>query len=109
MFAAGNLNEDAWFEWLGLSSYEGKILREEEVPSLWYTSNGTKVTGRPDIVLCSEAVVPEDVEASEVRQFIQNDDKYYEPLEGIELKLMCSFWTFRSVVLEGMPKFGHMI
>jgi len=88
MFSAGNLNEDAWYSWLNLSGYEGKILREEEIPSMWKTENGTKVTGRPDIVLC---------------------DATGKPVEGIELKLMCSFWTFRSVVLEDEPKFPHLV
>jgi hypothetical protein len=52
MFAGGRLNEDHWLSVLK-ESYDGPILCEEDIPTCWETNNGIKVTGRPDIVLCS--------------------------------------------------------
>lgn len=87
MFRAGIANEDLWYETLK-ETYPYKILREEDVPTSWETENGTKVTGRPDIVLLDE-----------------ND----KPKVGIELKLVSSLWTARDVLFEGRPKFDHLI
>lgn len=86
MFAAGRTNEDSWHEVLS-ASWPGKILREEEVPIKWETKGGTPVTGRPDIVLA-------DLGGKLVR--------------GLELKLVSSLWTARTV-LQGKPKTGHLV
>jgi hypothetical protein len=85
MFAAGRTNEDSWLEVLQ-QSWPGKIFREEEVPIKWQTKGGTNVTGRPDIVLAEQ-------EGKLVR--------------GLELKLISSLWTARTV-LKGEPKTGHL-
>jgi len=87
MFAAGRTNEDSWLEVLA-ASWPGKILREEEVPIVWNTPNGTVISGRPDMVLaCSEG-------------------KYFA--RGLELKLVSSLWTARTVI-KGEPKTNHLI
>lgn len=87
MFDSGRGNEDLWYSVLSRSYKEGIILREEEVPIQWQTKNGTPVSGRPDLVLCDQAK---------------------QPVLGLELKLLCSFWTTRSV-LKGEPKTMHIM
>ncbi len=88
MFSAGRMNEDGWFEALS-RTWDGPILREEEVSTYWETTNGTKVTGRPDLVLV--------------------DKNTEQPVVGIELKLVSSLWTARDVLFEGKPKFPHLV
>lgn len=87
MFAAGRTNEDSWQEVLQ-ESWPGKILREEEVPVLWNTEKGTPISGRPDMVLAD----------SEGKEFVR----------GLELKLVSSLWTARTVI-KGEPKTNHLI
>lgn len=88
MFEAGLSNEDIWADVMRRGLPEGySLLREEEIPVSWATSNGTKVTGRPDIVLCYKGV----------------------PQRGIELKLVSSVWTAKSVLVDGAPKLGHLL
>lgn len=87
MFDSGRGNEDLWYSVLARSYKDGVILREEEIPIQWQTKNGTHVSGRPDLVLCDH-------------------DK--KPVLGLELKLLCSFWTARSVLL-GEPKTMHLM
>jgi hypothetical protein len=87
MFGAGLDNEEQWVQTLS-KGWKGVILREEEIPVVWTTSNGTQVTGRPDIVLCSE-------------------DK--TPKLGIELKLVSSVWTANSVHYKLEPKTDHLV
>lgn len=87
MFDSGRGNEDLWYSVLARSYKEGIILREEEVPIRWMTDNGTPVSGRPDLVLCDH-------------------DK--KPVLGLELKLICAFWTARSILL-GEPKTMHIM
>ena len=50
MFDAGRRNEDAWYDVLKQSwNKPGQsILREEEIPTKWFTKNKIAVTGRPD-------------------------------------------------------------
>ncbi len=88
MFEAGRTNEDSWYEVLQASGYPDPILREDEIPVSWMTKNNTKVTGRPDIVLCDSAGLP---------------------LRGIELKLVSSIWTARTVKINKAPKLAHLI
>ena len=87
MFDSGRGNEDLWYSVLSRSYKDGVILREEEIPIQWQTSNGTPVSGRPDLVLC-------------------DPDK--KPVLGLELKLLCSFWTTRAILL-GEPKTMHIM
>jgi hypothetical protein len=86
MFEAGLTNEDSWYERLK-RSWNGTILREEEVPTAWQTTNGMWVTGRPDIVLCDLAGVKK---------------------VGIELKLCCSPYTAKDVHHKLAPKREHL-
>lgn len=87
MFSAGLFNEDYWYSILSSSWTRGRILREEEVPTSWKTPNGTPVTGRPDIVLCGEDG---------------------NPVLGLEMKMIASLWTAKSVAFGGQPKIKHM-
>ncbi len=90
MFSAGNRNEESWYEVLS-KTYPHKILREEEIGiehAIRLDKKMYKVTGRPDIVL---------LDASE------------NPLVGIELKLICSLWTAKDVMVMGEPKTPHLI
>lgn len=87
MFELGKANETIWVDKLK-RVWQGSIKQEEEIPISWSTSNGTRVTGRPDVVLC--------------------DDKG-KPVLGIEHKAACSIWTSRDVSFEGNPKTKHML
>ena len=86
LFAAGYSNEDIVAEELRAAGIPFK--QEEEIPVVWETSNGTKVTGRPDIVILDEAG---------------------NPAMGLELKLISSIWTAKSVMGQGEPKSDHLI
>lgn len=87
MFSGGLMNETVWVEDLRLGS-DYNLKMEEEIPTEWYThTSGTRVTGRPDIVLC--------------------DPKTDKPLLGLELKMAASAWTARDVI-QGNPKFDHL-
>lgn len=86
MFQAGRANEDQWMLVLK-KSWPGIIKQEEEIGIEWETRDGTKVTGRPDIVLCKKDGTPE---------------------LGLELKQVSSLWTARDVLFENRPKFGHL-
>lgn len=85
MFSAGFASEDIWYDRIA-KGWQGTILREEEIPVTWETSNGTKVTGRPDMVLVDNEV----------------------PKLVLELKNVSSLWTARSVLFEEIPKFDHL-
>lgn len=93
MFAAGRSNEDIWLDKLK-RGWSGKILREEEIPTKWFTDvtgadgQGVAVTGRPDIMLCDDAGVPK---------------------VGIELKLVSSVNTAKTVLFQKQPKLEHVI
>lgn len=87
MFELGKANETIWVDKLK-RVWPGTIKQEEETPIEWKTSNGKKVTGRPDIVLC---------------------DKDGKPMLGIEHKAACSLWTAREVSFELSPKTKHML
>jgi hypothetical protein len=88
MFELGYANEDVIVNQLKKSLPAGyKVLVEEEVPIAWETSNGTKVTGRPDIVIVN------DKGESEV---------------GIELKSVHSVWVAREVLFKKQPKLANL-
>lgn len=87
MFDNGFANEDIALALLK-RSWDGKILCEEEIPIAWETNNGTKVTGRPDIVLTT---------ADET------------PVLGIELKQIVSIWTAYKVLCKDLPKIENVV
>lgn len=85
MFGGGHVSErmwDSWFDALGLP-----YKCEQDIPVEWTTTNGTKVTGRPD------------------RVFV---DKAGNPVHFMEHKRVSSIWTANSVLLKGLPKFDHL-
>lgn len=90
MFSAGFASEEIWHDRLS-KGWSGTILREEEIPVEWTTSNGTKVTGRPDMVLC-----------------VDEEGLKPTPKLVLEMKNVSSLWTARSVLFEEQPKFDHM-
>lgn len=87
MWDLGYANEDRVVESLKLVLPEGMtLLREEEIPVSWNTSNGTLVTGRPDIVLLRDS----------------------KPVLGLELKSVHSMWTARDVLFGREPKLNNL-
>lgn len=86
MFQAGLGNEAVWYETLVNSGEFSSVKREQDVPTAWSTTNGTLVTGRPDIVCFKDEV----------------------PVLGIELKEMCSIYTMRDTIINGNPKANHL-
>ncbi|MDB4725827.1 hypothetical protein OAF54_00230 [bacterium] len=86
MFAAGYASEDIVAEELKAAGIPFK--QEEEAPVRWTTENGTVVSGRPDFVLTDEAG---------------------NMTCGLELKLISSIWTAKSVMAQLIPKSDHMI
>lgn len=95
MFAGGRLNEDHWFSVLK-ESYDGPILCEEDIPTCWETSQGIKVTGRPDIVLCEA-------------KGISIDTIRFTPKYGIELKQIMSVNSAYNVLINGEPQLKHLM
>lgn len=123
MFQAGVVNEDLWLNVLK-KAWHGPILTESEIPTSWQTSNGTPVTGRPDIVLCEpdsdiEGMYWDDetdtwtIPGSLLTQGMDVVGaairRASKPKVGIELKQISSVWTARDVLLEGRPKFDHLV
>jgi hypothetical protein len=93
MFQMGTANEDLVYNDLMQTKAEDEIiLRETEIPIKWLTKNGTKVTGRPDMVICERA-----------------DNGTTKPKFGIELKSVASVWTTKDVLFDGTPKTEHLI
>ncbi len=89
MFEAGRINEDAWYDVLANSGWQGAIKREEEIPIKWELQKSKiSVTGRPDMVLLDETG---------------------KPAHGIELKLVSAIWTARTVLVARTPKLAHLI
>lgn len=88
MFELGYANEDVILKQLRESLPEGYTVKsEEEIPIEWHTSNGTKVTGRPDLV-------------------IMGPDGKAEM--GIELKSVHSVWVAREVLFKKQPKLANL-
>jgi len=108
MFHAGRSNEDGWVESLS-RSYSGPILTEEDVPTKWFTDNGTPVTGRPDIVLCDYR--PE-FSMDGIKAMVKGGKPLADfaiPRHGLELKLVSSVWTARDILVTDIPKMNHLI
>lgn len=97
MFELGYANEDIIANSLTASLFPGESMRrEEEIPINWQTSNGTVVSGRPDIVIGTE---------------IMGKDKLpiFNATLGLELKSVHSVWTARTVLFEMKPKMPNLI
>jgi hypothetical protein len=98
MFQMGIESENAVFQDLEANlSADQKLLREDETGIEWFTSNGTRVTGRPDGVVYKAKSGSDAVPAE------------LEPYYGIELKTVASFWTTREVLFEQEPKLTALI
>lgn len=93
MFELGFANEDIVYEQLKSVLSEGhSILREEEIPVSWKTTNGTQVSGRPDIVIMDHS-----------------EGSPGKPILGLELKSVHSIWTARDVLFGREPKLNNII
>jgi hypothetical protein len=104
MFDLGFANEDVIADKLKSVLPEGHtILREEEIPVEWTTTNGTRVTGRPDIVICkTTGADPNKLTRAHNNMLLQ-------PTLGLELKSVHSIWTARDVLFGGKPKLSNVI
>ena len=101
MFSAGITNEDIVYQDLVHTlAPDEVILRETEIPIRWSTTNGTLVTGRPDMVICKK--VPDIDEKSGLLTYSN------VPVLGLELKSVASVWTTRTVLIDREPKFAHL-
>lgn len=87
MMENGVWNEDIWVDVLK-RVWSGIIKTEEECAIEFTLTNGTRVTGRPDVMLCDA------------------EGKY---VKGLELKNASSVWTGRDVASERSPKMEHLI
>lgn len=93
IFARGKDQEFSVLEDIESSlEFPYKMLREEEIPTQWETTNGTKVTGRPDGVICE----------------MQNNGLNTVPRIGLEVKSIGSVWVTKSILLELQPKLPHL-
>lgn len=110
MFQMGTANEDVVYnDLVQTAGPDEVILRETEIPTFWLTKNGTKVTGRPDMVICSmqsPLSVPVGIRTCKVPG---RSDVVAVPSWGVELKSIASVWTTREVLFDGAPKMAHLI
>lgn len=110
MFDSGLANEDSWVDRLK-RSWDGPILREEELPIEWriQTDDGAeaKGSGREDIILCW----PEDsVHVAAAHSMFGADGKVYYVAQFIELKQASSINTVcETMLVGGAPKLEHGI
>ena len=83
MFDGGLASEDYFVDRIksAWNSDTREVKCEDEVPAVWETSNGIRVTGRPDAVLFEDG----------------------KAVKGIEKKAIFSLWTARDI-LERRPK-----
>lgn len=120
MFELGYANEDVIAAQLETVLEEGEfLLREEQIPVEWSTTNGTKVTGRPDIVVCRKKdwiVTQADIDSGLVSKEDQHlrvgsvvPGALHDPVCGLELKSVHSLYTARDVLFEGTPKLEHIV
>lgn len=101
MWEGGTGNESAIYDLLIGDLNPGEIiLREEEIPIHWLTSNGTAVTGRPDLVVC-EPVSCVDEKSGGVTTVNR-------PIHVYEAKTINSVWVSRNVFLDGEPKIANL-
>lgn len=111
MFELGYASEDITTGLLEKALQPGQvILRETEIPIEWQTSNGTRVTGRPDVVLCDQKPWTEfDFET--ILSVAVPDSLLLRniPKLGIELKSVHSVWTVREVIFNKTPKLANIV
>ncbi len=94
MFQVGTANEDIVYNDLIQTAQSNEvILREEEIPIEWFTANGTRVTGRPDMVICRQGNIGEH---------------HTIPVLMLELKSVASIWTARKVFFDLQPKVANL-
>lgn len=106
MFEMGYASEDITYDLLEKSLLPGEImLREEQIPIQWQLPNGTKVSGRPDIVICKQ--LPEQTMIN--NGVASNFTVAPIPILGLELKSVHSMWTARDVLFNGQPKMNNLI
>lgn len=104
MFELGFANETVILEQLKSVLPGGHvILCEEEIPIEWQTSNGMKVTGRPDLVICRVEQIPDGPDMTITGISTRT------PVLGIELKSVHSMWTVRDVLFGRQPKLDHLV
>lgn len=114
MFQMGTANEDVvYHDLVQTSAPDEVILREEEIPISWLTSNGTKVTGRPDMVICKKGEIVSYDYKGESLTYTQTGDAgsttyKITPKWGVELKSVASVWTSRDI-LSRHPKMANLI
>lgn len=116
MFELGFASEDITSEILGRSLQPGEILlREEEIPIEWQTRNGVRITGRPDIVLCTTIPSTDDIRDGQVGFTVlvkhpasASLDERAKPVLGLELKSVHSMWVARDVFFGGQPKMANI-
>lgn len=121
MFDLGYASEDIVYEKLISALPEGHVvLREEEIPIEWLTTNGTKVTGRPDIVICKTEKLLSTDDRRLLRQETDSVSKQEVLVEvaslevnkavlGLELKSVHSVWVAREVLFNRKPKLGNLV
>jgi hypothetical protein len=111
MFAGGFASEQRIYEELLSSLLPGEIiLREDEIPIEWKTSNGTTVSGRPDIVICDAPVVMESLDVLNPDSEVQEIEiQKAKPKFVIEAKSVNSVWVSRDVYFSGKPKLEQVI
>lgn len=104
MFQMGTASEDVIYKDLLHTKVPGEIiLREEEIPVLWQTKNGTKVTGRPDIVVGRQ-------DSQGTRTFVRGDDTLkFTPLFVVEAKSVASVWTSKELLGLQQPKLANLV
>lgn len=113
MFDLGFASEDIVVDKL-TRALEGTgkiVLCEEQIPIEWRTSSGTKVTGRPDAVICEPSTLYgiTNLSATTPIHTQQGIVPPAKPELGIELKSVHSIWTARDVLFGGKPKLSNII
>ncbi len=100
MFELGYANEDRIYSDLNRTLQPGEvILREDEIPIEWFTGNGTRVSGRPDLVIGTMNYNLAETEAK----------SGFVPKLAVEIKSVHSVWVARDVLFSGKPKLENVI
>lgn len=108
MFELGFASEDIVCETLGRVLQPGHvILREADIPTDWTTRNGIRVTGRPDVVICSGRFDPE-VAVHSVSPGTPGVNEKLTPILGIELKSVHSVWSAKKYLFGQMPSLSNL-
>lgn len=101
MFQLGVANEDVIYaDLLHTSTPSEGLLRETEIPTSWFTSNGTQVTGRPDMVLTAKVGMVDEKSGAISYTHV--------PSHVIEIKSIASLWTTLEVAIKKKPKVAHL-